>query len=64
MDNVQNLNNFQMNDNEKLERAIQLLKSVLLESTIDNEFDEEISNFLKEINELPEGYHFYNDEEV
>lgn len=45
--------------NEHKERAINLLKNVLLESDVENEFDREIYEFLEEIEELPEGYEPY-----
>lgn len=41
---------------EKLNQAIELLKAVLLESSMENEFDKEIYEFLKENNALPDGY--------
>ena len=41
---------------EKLNTAIQLLQLILLESSIENEFDKDIYNFLKENDALPEGY--------
>ena len=37
-------------------RAIELLKMVLLESSVENEFDADIYEYLKEIDELPEDY--------
>lgn len=38
------------------EQAIALLQDVLLESSMENEFDQDIYQFLKEQNALPLGY--------
>ncbi len=44
---------------ERYENAVNLLKAVLTDSGIENDFDEEIYNFLNENKELPEGYKPY-----
>ncbi len=53
-----------MNQSEKetqnqLDKAIRLLRSVLFDSTIENEFDSDIYDFLEEYNLLEEGEEFY-----
>lgn len=44
---------------EKLDEAVGLLKNVLCDSGVENDFDKEIYEFLKENNELPEDYNPY-----
>lgn len=43
----------------QLEHAYELLRSILCESGIESDYDTEIYAFLKENNELPEGYEPY-----
>ncbi len=44
---------------ENYKRAVELLQNVLLESSMENEFDKDIYEFLKEENQLPDGYSPY-----
>lgn len=41
---------------ERYENAVELLRAVLTESGIENDFDENIYDFLKENDELPDNY--------
>ncbi len=41
---------------ERYENAVELLRAVLTESGIENDFDENIYDFLKENDELPDDY--------
>ncbi len=46
---------------EQLDEAIDLLRSVLYESVVENEYDEDIYDFLKEYNHLTDDEIFYGD---
>ncbi len=50
---------------ERYENAVELLRAVLTESGIENDFDENIYDFLKENDELPDDYtpYWLDDEE-
>ncbi|OQA45815.1 MAG: hypothetical protein BWY47_01925 [Bacteroidetes bacterium ADurb.Bin302] len=41
---------------ERYENAVELLRAVLTESGMENDFDENIYDFLKENDELPDNY--------
>lgn len=50
-------------EDSKYDRACEILRSVLCKSGMENDFDQDIYNFLKENDELPEGYKPYWEED-